>query len=182
MNCWVTKSSATLRGSTLEPAKSNKSDSSNEVLPASLVGELLAALPPQAPPEKRAARLREEVLARIRREQLSAGTAMAIATVRGATCAWLPLAPQVETQPLFRDDLMETYLVRMHPGAVFPSHDHAADEECFVIEGSYECDDVVVGRGDFQMSRAGSRHSTISSPLGCLLLIRSASQPQVQRL
>jgi anti-sigma factor ChrR (cupin superfamily) len=162
--------------------KSKKPRSDKEVLPASLVGELLAALPSQAPPRKRAAQLREQVLARVHREKLSADTAAVIATVRGASCAWLPLAPRVEKQPLFCDELMETFLIRMHPGAVIPAHDHVADEECFVIEGSYECDEMVVGRGDFQMSRAGSRHATISSALGCLLLLRRAIQPQVQRL
>ncbi len=170
----------------MAPAKLKKSKLDSDNLPESLIGRLLIAIPAKAPPKKRAATLRTIVLARIHAARDEPGAAKhdtlnQITTVHGASCDWQPFAPKIDIQKLFRDDMMETFLLKMHPGSAIPSHDHHADEECYVIDGSYLCDGVVVGRGDFQISRTGSRHPIVSSPEGCILLIRRPVEHQPRR-
>jgi len=63
-------------------------------------------------------------------------------------------------------------LVRMQPGASLPSHPHALDEHCLVIEGTVRDDEgTTLGVGDFLFMPKGSTHATIYSDTGGVFLI-----------
>lgn len=94
--------------------------------------------------------------------------------VRSGEGAWRPVAPGIRAKILFDDGNARTWLARMEPGAFFPPHDHPGIEECLVLEGSLEADGIRVGAGDYQVSLKGSRHGTVRTTAGCLVLLRTA--------
>lgn len=85
--------------------------------------------------------------------------------------------PGISVRKLFVDPAADrvTMLVRMQPGASFPSHRHAGPEECYVLAG-----DIRVGpelhmhAGDYQRADLDSVHPVQSTDCGCLLLITSS--------
>ncbi|MGH9581467.1 MAG: cupin domain-containing protein [Bryobacteraceae bacterium] len=78
-------------------------------------------------------------------------------------------APGVSARPLLGD---RTVLIRMQPGAAYPSHEHSQAEQCYVIEGTLtDSDGFTVYAGDFVCMPAGSTHKPIHSDSGCLLLV-----------
>jgi predicted ChrR family anti-sigma factor len=72
-----------------------------------------------------------------------------------------------------------TMLVRMTAGASYPSHRHAAAEECLVLEGDLIVGEDVLRVGDFQRSEAGSVHPPQSTRAGCLLYILSSLEDEL---
>jgi anti-sigma factor ChrR (cupin superfamily) len=94
--------------------------------------------------------------------------------VRGGDSPWIPLAaPGVEVRRLLG---RKTLLVRMQPGAVFPEHEHAQVEQCYVLEGSVtDSDGVTVHAGDFICMPAGITHRPIHTATGCVFLIAYTS-------
>jgi anti-sigma factor ChrR (cupin superfamily) len=70
-------------------------------------------------------------------------------------------------------------LVRMTEGASYPSHRHAAAEECLVLEGDLIVGEDVLRAGDFQRSEAGSVHPPQSTRAGCLLYILSSLEDEL---
>lgn len=137
----------------------------DEVLPAPLVRCLLEAVGPVAPP----AALRARVLAAVAPQ-----AAADIVVVRRDEGQWRGIAPGVEEKLLHDDGCARTWLARMQPGAVFPPHAHPGHEECLVLEGTLEADGIAVAAGDYQIALRGSRHGTVSTATGCLLLLRTA--------
>jgi anti-sigma factor ChrR (cupin superfamily) len=72
-----------------------------------------------------------------------------------------------------------TMLVRMAPGASYPSHRHAAAEECLVLEGDLVVGGDVLHPGDFQRAEAGSVHPRQFTRSGCLLYILSSLEDEL---
>jgi quercetin dioxygenase-like cupin family protein len=70
-----------------------------------------------------------------------------------------------------RDLGIFTALVRMEPGAVYPAHDHAMGDDCFVLQGELQVGDVLLRAGDYQYAPAGTCHVEQRTATGCLLLI-----------
>lgn len=64
-----------------------------------------------------------------------------------------------------------TWLLKLEPGAVYPSHRHAAHEHCYVIDGDVAFENYSLTKGDFGVAAAGSDHSPFTTRGGCLLLI-----------
>lgn len=93
-------------------------------------------------------------------------------TTRRDSGTWQQLAPDIAIKVLDRDAGMETFLLRLAPGACLPAHAHADDEMCYVLEGDARLGDVEVGPGDYHLARAGTMHGDVTSRDGCLLLIR----------
>lgn len=89
---------------------------------------------------------------------------------RASDQKWQPLPfPGVEVRPLLG---RKTLLVRMQPGAVYPSHEHTQAEQCYVLEGSIQDDSGITARaGDFVCMAAGSTHGEIRTETGCVFLI-----------
>ena len=73
-----------------------------------------------------------------------------------------------------------TILVRMAPGASYPGHRHAGDEDCFVISGSLQIGDITMRTGDFQHAPAGSRHPVQTTDEGCLLFIQTSLHDELE--
>ncbi len=64
-----------------------------------------------------------------------------------------------------------TMLLRMAPGARFPSHRHAGYEECYVLQGDAGSGEVELFAGDYQRMIGGTTHQTLHTKHGCLLLL-----------
>lgn len=62
-------------------------------------------------------------------------------------------------------------LIQMDPGRTFPAHEHAADEECFVIRGDLAAADVELRAGDYRRMAAGTEHGEQTTRNGCLVLL-----------
>ena len=95
----------------------------------------------------------------------------------GSDAVWQPTGfPGVEARPLYVDPAADRAMmvVRMQPGAAYPSHTHAGDEDCYVIQGDLKVGDVRMNAGDFKRSPVGSVDPIQSSENGCLLLIVSS--------
>jgi anti-sigma factor ChrR (cupin superfamily) len=84
--------------------------------------------------------------------------------------------PGIAARKLFVDEKNDrvTMLVRMSPGAAYPSHRHAGPEECFVLQGDLRTGDVVQHAGEYQRAATGSVHPSQSTEKGCVLLIVSS--------
>ena len=66
----------------------------------------------------------------------------------------------------------KTLLIKMEPGASYPSHPHAFDEHCLVLEGTIgDHSGLKLGSGDFLFMPAGSTHDPIFTDTGCTFLI-----------
>lgn len=96
-------------------------------------------------------------------------------TVRAAQGDWRTIAPGCEIKVLFVDHAQgyQSLLMRMHPGAVLPSHDHTMAEECLLLEGEMVIGEARFRAGDFHIAHPGTRHPDIRSEVGALAYIRA---------
>lgn len=93
---------------------------------------------------------------------------------------WLDVAPGTKLKMLHVDRVTgaRTALMRMEPGCIYPEHDHPQVEECFVLEGAVTIDGQDYGPGDYTIAQAGTRHGTIvSAPGGLVLLHWNSAAP-----
>lgn len=81
---------------------------------------------------------------------------------------------------LFNDPVsgLQTCLVRMEPGACFPSHFHSKTEQCLVLEGEVYWGSQRYGKGDFVIGLAGQQLPEISTRDGNILLMIGSSDAQ----
>ncbi|MBI4624118.1 MAG: cupin domain-containing protein [Verrucomicrobia bacterium] len=87
---------------------------------------------------------------------------------------WVALPfPGVRMRVVTVDAARDTALVyvEMEPGAVFPDHDHTADERGLVLTGDLAMAGRQLDAGDFYEAAAGTRHECISSRSGCTGLL-----------
>ena len=149
------------------PRKMNPSE---PVLPADVVEALAHGLAGPLPDAGRADALRLRILDRVRGERPR------FLTVRAADGEWEVLAPSVAVKILEDDGRMQSFLLRLGPGARLPPHEHAAsDELCVVLEGSVRLGDIEVSAGDYHVAMAGTVHGEVVSAAGALLFLRTAS-------
>jgi quercetin dioxygenase-like cupin family protein len=148
-----------------------KSPHRDAVLPSAVEDAFADNLAPRLPAEPgRATALRERVLGRARAERPR------FLTVRAADGEWQPLSPAVAVKILDDDGAMQSFLLRLDPGARLPAHEHrASDELCIVLEGSATLGDIEVSAGDYHVAFAGSAHGEVVSRDGALLFLRTAS-------
>jgi len=133
---------------------------------ASVADEIALSVPLQQPD----ASLRERLLGRIQPSAPAQQSHVGMKLVRSGDTPWRSLpSPGVEVRPLLGT---KTLLVRMQPGAVYPSHEHRLAEQCFVLEGSVvDSSGTTVFAGDFVCMPAGSKHQEIHTETGCTFLI-----------
>jgi anti-sigma factor ChrR (cupin superfamily) len=147
----------------------------------SVVDALAFAGPTTDPPES----LKQRLLDRIRtKEPVQPWKAWTGEVVRQPLLilkkeegAWEPTAVEgVAVRRLFVDPEADrvTMLVRMTPGASYPSHRHAGVEECYVLEGDLYSHDFEMRAGDYQRLDGGSVHGVQATRQGCLLFIVSS--------
>lgn len=135
-------------------------DRMETVLLAALAGEL----PARVVPADVSTRVRDKVLARIAEPSQR--------VLRASEGEWHVVLPGISIKRLRQDTESETTLWRMQPGAELPSHAHAQDEECLILEGSLVQGEAEYFPGDFVLALAGRRHASFTSPRGALFLIR----------
>lgn len=144
----------------------------DEALPAEIVEALLEALKPLVPQRQEEIKMR--LLERVRSEGAPARPA-GFTTIRKSEGAWTQCLPGLSSKELYDDGRTRTWLARLEREARIPAHLHLGDEECLVLEGVVFLAGERMEQGDYQVARAGSAHSEVYSPTGCVLLIHSRS-------
>lgn len=140
---------------------------------ASLIGESVPAVAPQ--------RLRQRLLSKIGESPRVPGIVLehsGLLIARSEELAWQPVASGVFLKPLFEDRARkyDTSLVRMDPGAHYPSHHHAAIEELFLISGDLHVEDQVMRPGDYCRADSGTIHGETFTDDGCLFLVMASPE------
>lgn len=94
---------------------------------------------------------------------------------------WQEMIPGITIKILFHDaeHSRTTLLVRLEPGAAYPSHRHNGIEECLVLEGDLHVDGTVLHKGDFTVSLDEKIHLDTHSEEGCVLLISSPMNDEI---
>lgn len=155
---------------------------------------LAETAPPQLPPDG----LKDRLMARVSQQakqaekqdqevqiwkswpQSAEGT---FSVISGEDLPWQPTAfPGVEAKNLFVDRELGrvTMLVRMGPESAYPNHRHGGPEECFVLEGDLHGPGFSMKKGDYQRAEADSQHGIQYTREGCLLLISSSLDDQLE--
>ena len=135
--------------------------------------ELLGSAPASAHvPAQRMAQLRSRVMRRVDEETAKSNPYITIAAGEGQ---WIEIEPRMEKKVLNvnKETGIESYLLRLHPGANPDRHRHDDDELCIVLEGDVSFDDVHLKAGDFHLARKGSWHGRASTVNGALLFLQS---------
>ncbi len=125
---------------------------------------LVEAIPLSQPPPG----LRDRVLTEV---PLPMGVA---ALVRASALQWLPTPFEgVFTATLYADSVRGELasLVRLAPGARYPSHHHSHVEHCYVLQGDVIFSDHTIFAGDYEAAYAGTDHSPVTSKTGCMLFL-----------
>jgi anti-sigma factor ChrR (cupin superfamily) len=96
-------------------------------------------------------------------------------TQRAHEAGWRQLAVGVRMKLLRIDRAAgnQTALVRFDAGSSLESHPHSQEEECLVVEGEITIGNHRLRAGDMHVARPGTRHASVSSVHGALLLVRS---------
>ncbi|QDU65115.1 cupin domain-containing protein [Engelhardtia mirabilis] len=133
------------------------------------------------------ARLRDRVLAGLSavraggvqfadRDERQAIEREAIAVVAANETPWQPTdVPGIDVRVLSIDREARTVatLMRLAPGATYPSHRHRGREHSYVVEGDLRFGGRVLTAGDHMVAVEGSVHTELSSRDGCIALVTS---------
>ena len=93
---------------------------------------------------------------------------------RSSEMGWITLAEGIELKLLYNDPATkaQTVMVRMAPNRPFPPHDHAGDEDLYLIEGDAFVGGVPMRAGDYCRAIEGSSHNDVrSGALGALAIV-----------
>ncbi len=118
-----------------------------------------------------------ELIARVRTKVMDAvrqSTSDLHRTVRAGEGDCRQIAPGIERKVLWERGAASSSMLRAAPGASFPAHNHAIDEECVVLEGSLRIGSVLLRAGDFHVGLSGVKHEAVSTQDGCLCFLRTA--------
>jgi quercetin dioxygenase-like cupin family protein len=138
---------------------------SDEFDDAALVGMLAAAIEPVAPPPSVKAALFARLAAPPTdgpRFRFATDGAFAPTPFPGMTIRMLNLDPARK---------QFSAMIRLEPGAVYPSHAHDGPEECVVLEGELLVGGVRMKAGDYQRAEPGTAHADQWSDTGALLYV-----------
>ena len=105
-----------------------------------------------------------------------------VALVRGEKMNFQPTPfTGVFIAQLYEDPIRgeRTSLVRMMPGAHYPSHHHTSLEHCYVVEGDLIFEDHTLTAGDYSAGSPGKDHASATTDQGCLLFIVHDVRDQV---
>lgn len=100
---------------------------------------------------------------------------------RSDEMAWQPFAAGIVFKPLFEDASRQyvTLLVRMEPGARYPSHVHTDVEELFVLAGDLQVSGFSMRPGDYCRADLGTTHSETFTNTGCTFLLLASQNNQI---
>lgn len=154
------------------------------VLDDELMAQLAEQQVPVLPEASVAARLKARVLDQVRQTttepERRSRTESQVAPLRAITLSassgeWVALGEKVEIKLLRTSAESRSFLLRLHPGAVLPAHDHPLEEECYVLEGEVRFGDIQVRAGDYHLAPQGVPHGVMRSRTGALLFLRGAN-------
>ena len=92
--------------------------------------------------------------------------------VRGSDNDWQESGlPGITMKQLYSDATRQTVLVRIAAGVHYPKHRHVGTEECLVLEGDLNMNDIKLKKGDFIVNPDGAEHMDTWTEEGCLLLL-----------
>lgn len=142
-----------------------------------VVAELGLSAPEQKPPERTRGQLLFTIASQAETAQIpvvqKSELQMASHHLRLNEGKWNRLAEGVYVKTLFVDrekDLI-TSLVRLEPGARFPSHRHTGTEESVVILGDCHVNGLTLGPGDYRRAMVGTIDSEITTANGTTYLV-----------
>ncbi|MBI2380774.1 MAG: cupin domain-containing protein [Gammaproteobacteria bacterium] len=142
-----------------------------ENLPPEAVEAFSGLLPERRPAPERLQAMQDKILKGVRAQKPPMGSE----TLFADQGLWLKFDDFIDFKILHQDPKtqVQTALWRLKPGADFPAHGHASDEECLVLSGSISIGGHELKAGDFHYMYAGHRHPNITSREGALLMIRA---------
>ena len=135
-----------------------------------LLAEAVSRSPDVAPPP--------ELIDSIERRIDGAGALLpGTLTLRPDGHKWITVSAGVMAAVLMRNPRLQrkTVLLRCQPGAIYPTHEHAEDEELFLLEGDLVFSTVKLAAGDYHFAPKGRTHPDAYSPSGCLILVSAAA-------
>lgn len=107
--------------------------------------------------------------------------------VKTAHIEWKPLVETgVDTKGIFVKTLRvdpvsgraPSFLLRFEPGASYPSHNHPAGEELFVLSGTCVIEGTTLDAGDYLYTPPGSKHA-VRSQTGCTILFQVPKEVEI---
>jgi quercetin dioxygenase-like cupin family protein len=116
--------------------------------------------------------LRSRLLARAR-ASLAARARHTI--VRRDDDRWSRVVDGVRVKLLSEGTGTRSVLVEFDAGAALPMHRHHEHEQCLVLRGDLQMDDLDIRAGDYHEAPAGSRHGRVGSTGGALIYLRGVS-------
>jgi quercetin dioxygenase-like cupin family protein len=147
--------------------------------PASLQQLLADALEPVAFDGARSDALRARLMARVR-ASIEAGARHT--RVRADGQNWARVVDGVRVRLLNEGAGARSVLVEFQPGAALPMHRHHEHEQCLVLRGDLQMDDLDIRAGDYHEAPAGSRHGRVRSTGGALIYLRGVSLGSTARV
>jgi len=96
---------------------------------------------------------------------------------------WRETMPGVEVKRIYRDreKHYDTSLVRIAPGAVYPTHLHKDVEEIFILSGDLYIAGRKAGPGDYCRAEPDSLHNESFSESGCVFLVIASNRDEIRR-
>jgi len=88
---------------------------------------------------------------------------------------WIRFSAGVRIRILENQSDRRTILLDVEPGAQYAAHDHAGDEEIFMISGDLVIGDLELAAGDYHVSPKGSSHPAATSRKGCRCIVAMAA-------
>lgn len=142
----------------------------NQDLSGILGGDLNAAIAmsllPTSPAPEVVSRIKQKLMSRV---QAGVGHHEFVFASQGE---WKTIANGVKVKLLHKNETGKSLLIKMAPNSVLPYHEHAQDEESFVVEGEVWLDGILCYPGDYHHATAGGYHHDIHTATGCTLLVR----------
>jgi anti-sigma factor ChrR (cupin superfamily) len=91
---------------------------------------------------------------------------------------WEQVAPGIECKLLATDTDRHrvSMLVRLAPGATYPAHTHAGDEELFLLEGELWIDGRRLVPGDYNHGAPGASDERVWSETGCTCVLITSTR------
>ena len=164
--------------------KHKLSQTTTSILDEDVIEMLAEAQEPAVIPVEVAARMRGNVMQRIKQESDRDGAnkkskdKTGFSTLRGNAGEWIEAMPGAYFKVLHDDgnglDGLLSYLIRLEPGVEMEGHAHPFDEECLMLEGDLTLGDITLNKGDFHYAAAGMIHGCLSTQKGCMAFIRGA--------
>lgn len=155
-----------------------KADMKNQVLDEDTL-ELLSRSPQQLDLQsEKIQSLRSKVMAQVEKDG-SPGF-IDLLTIRADEDGWVEFDEAIKKKVLHvnRESGIESFLLRVEPGAKQSSHIHTSDEHCLVLEGDITFGDLHLHAGDYHLAPKGSFHEEAYSVHGALLFLQTGIEQQ----